>query len=107
MFYPRKKCIMYNANDDIIMGSYSGNIIYPSIYTIQHYDPFQNIVRLYNATDIDFSTIPEGWGFSRALAYQSVWWKRKFVLLDIFLEQASPELPYYNKLWQLHSQQVA
>lgn len=93
---------MYNAQDKVIMGSYSNGLVYPSIYTIQSYDPFQNTVRLYNATDIDFSVIEEGWGFSRALAYQSIWWQRKFIVLELFLEQASVELPYYNKLQQIY-----
>ena len=101
MFEPRKKCIMYDAHDAVIVGSYSAGLRYPSVYTIQHYDPLQNIVRLYNATDIDFSVIPEGWGFSRALAFQSVWWQRKFVLLDVFLAQCNPKIEYYNKLQEI------
>ena len=103
MFAPKTKCIMYSGKDDIVLGSYDQGLHYPSIYTIQHYDPNQNTVRFYNAPEIDFSVIPEGWGFSRALAFQSVWWKRKFITLELFLQQSSPQLSYYNKLCQLHS----
>lgn len=101
MFEPRTKCIMYSAKDTVICGSYNQGSWYPSIYTIQFYDPSQQTVRLYNS-DIEFSVIPEGWGFSCALASQPVWWKRKFVVLDVFLAQASPLLPYYNKLQEIY-----
>ena len=105
MFAPKTKCIMYSGKDEVVLGSYSQGLHYPSIYTIQHYDANQDVVRFYNAPDIDFSVIPEGWGFSRALAFQSIWWQRKFVALDVFLASASPQLSYYNKLCQLHSLQ--
>lgn len=101
MFEPKTKCIMYDVHDNVVLGSYSRGLQYPSVYTIQSYDPLQKIVRLYNAPDIDFSVTPEGWGFSRALAFQSVWWQRKFIVLDEFLAQCSPELKYYNKLQEI------
>ena len=94
---------MYSGKDEVILGSYSQGLHYPSIYTIQHYDANQDVVRFYNAPDIDFSVIPEGWGFSRALAFQSIWWQRKFVALDVFLASASPQLSYYNKLQEIYA----
>jgi hypothetical protein len=93
---------MYSTRDTVICGSYKDGLQYPSVYTIQSYDPLQHVVRLYNAPHIDFSVIPEGWGFSRALAFESIWWQRKFVTLDIFLAQCSPQLPYYNKLQEIY-----
>lgn len=93
---------MYSGKDDVVLGSYDQGLHYPSIYTIQHYDSNQNIVRLYNAPEIDFSVTSDGWGFSRALAFQSVWWQRKFVTLDVFLATASPQLSYYNKLQEIY-----
>jgi hypothetical protein len=92
---------MYNFKDEIILGSYSKGLYYPSIYTIQHSDPLTHTVNFCSAPEIDFSVIPEGWGFSRALAFQSVWWQRKFVTLEIFLTQSNPLLPYYNKLQEI------
>lgn len=102
MFEPKTKCIMYNGQDQVVLGSYSQGLRYPSIYTIQSYDPLQHIVRLYNAPEIDFSAVSEGWGFSRALAFQSIWWQRKFVVLDVFLTQCNSQLPYYNKLQEIY-----
>ena len=93
---------MYSGKDGVVLGSYSQGLHYPSIYTIQHYDANQDVVRFYNAPDIDFSVIPEGWGFSRALAFQSIWWQRKFVALDVFLASASPQLSYYDKLQEIY-----
>lgn len=101
MFEPKTKCIMYTAKDAVIIGSYSNGLWYPSVYTIQSYDPLQHTVRLYNAHEVDFSVVEEGWGFSRALAYQTIWWQRKFVVLDVFLAQCNPALPYYNKLQEI------
>ena len=86
----------------VLMGSYSAGLRYPSVYTIQSYDPLQHTVRLYNAPEVDFSVVEEGWGFSRALAFQSIWWQRKFVVLETFLSQCNPELHYYNKLQQIY-----
>jgi hypothetical protein len=102
MFEPKTKCVMYNCKDEIILGAYSQRLHYPSIYTIQHYEPLTHTVNFYNTPEIDFSTTSEGWGYSRALAFQSVWWQRKFVVLEVFLQQASQALPYYEKLQEIY-----
>jgi len=101
MFEPKSKCIMYTPKDTVICGSYSHGLHYPSVYTLRDYNPETRIAHLYNAPEIDFQCVPEGWGFSTALGFYTTWWQRKFVLLDVFLEQASPLLPYYNKLQEI------
>lgn len=97
---------MYDSKDRVILGSYSQGLLYPSIYTIQQYDCLTHTVNFYNAPEIDFSTTSEGWGYSRALAFQSVWWQRKFVTLEIFLKQASDQLSYYKKLQEIYGNHV-